>query len=314
MNAQIKLSEVISALSYALDITEGQPEGHAIRSALIGMRLARELDLSTAERSALFYGLLLKDLGCSSNAAKVCSLFTADDRSFKNGLKTIDWSMFTSSFPYVIRNIAPGASLFKQLSQAVKIGLGRQKTSKELFETRCERGADIARLLGFTDETAQAVRTMDEHWDGHGYPDGLKRDEIPLLGRIICLAQTAEVYFSSRDPRTAFEVVRKRAGTWFDPDLVSAFKAMEREDLFWRDLETEDLQVEIMRQEPESCVILADDERLDRVAEGFAKVVDAKSPWTFRHSEGVAEVAVGRELANGYVPVWTRYRRAGRPL
>lgn len=68
---EVRLSEVLSALSYALDLTEGQPEGHSVRSAMIGMSLAQHLDLSPEQRSALFYALLLKDLGCSSNAAKV---------------------------------------------------------------------------------------------------------------------------------------------------------------------------------------------------------------------------------------------------
>ena len=40
VNEELRLSEVISALSYALDIVEGQPEGHAMRSCLIGMRIA----------------------------------------------------------------------------------------------------------------------------------------------------------------------------------------------------------------------------------------------------------------------------------
>ncbi len=75
------MSEVISALSYALDITEGQPPGHTVRSCLIGMRLADELGLDTQVRSDLYYALLLKDAGCSSNAAKICSLFRGDDLS-----------------------------------------------------------------------------------------------------------------------------------------------------------------------------------------------------------------------------------------
>jgi len=62
----VRLSEVVSALSYALDITEGQPPGHAVRTCVIGMRLADVISLSDADRSALFYALLLKDLGCSS--------------------------------------------------------------------------------------------------------------------------------------------------------------------------------------------------------------------------------------------------------
>ena len=55
----VSLSEVLSALSHALDLTEGAPEGHTMRSCLIGMRIAEEAGVSAAERSALYYAILL---------------------------------------------------------------------------------------------------------------------------------------------------------------------------------------------------------------------------------------------------------------
>ena len=55
------LSDVLGALSYALDITEGEPPGHALRTVSIGMRLAEQIGLGDDLRSALFYALLLKD-------------------------------------------------------------------------------------------------------------------------------------------------------------------------------------------------------------------------------------------------------------
>ena len=84
------LSEILGALTHALDITEGQPRGHAERSCLIGMRLAEMLGLPAGERSSLFYALLLKDAGCSSNAAKVAELYGADDAEVKRDRKTTD--------------------------------------------------------------------------------------------------------------------------------------------------------------------------------------------------------------------------------
>ena len=60
---EIALSGVIGSLSYALDIAEGQPPGHAVRSCLIGMRLAAELEMDSAERSHLFYALLAEGCG-----------------------------------------------------------------------------------------------------------------------------------------------------------------------------------------------------------------------------------------------------------
>ena len=86
----LRQSEVLAGLSRALDITEGQPEGHAARSCLIGMRVGRELRLGEADSAALFYALLMKDLGCSSNAARMSHLFGADDRAAKRELKLVD--------------------------------------------------------------------------------------------------------------------------------------------------------------------------------------------------------------------------------
>ena len=67
----VSVAEVFSALSFALDITEGHPFGHALRTCLIGMRLAERMGLPMGDRRDLYYALILKDVGCSSNAARV---------------------------------------------------------------------------------------------------------------------------------------------------------------------------------------------------------------------------------------------------
>ena len=58
----ISLSEVISALSYALELTEGSVRGHAQRSCMVGMRIGRKIGLGAAEMDSLYYALLLKDV------------------------------------------------------------------------------------------------------------------------------------------------------------------------------------------------------------------------------------------------------------
>ncbi|MGC3972676.1 MAG: hypothetical protein QM775_36635 [Pirellulales bacterium] len=107
---EIRLGEVLSALSFALDITEGQPCGHAARSCLIGMHLAERIQLDAADRSALFYALLLKDAGCSRNAAKMAYLFGADDRKLKHDLKAVDWSKATEGFRFLRQSVSPEGS------------------------------------------------------------------------------------------------------------------------------------------------------------------------------------------------------------
>jgi putative nucleotidyltransferase with HDIG domain len=288
-SSEIRFSEVISALSYALDITEGQPEGHAVRTCLIGMRLAEELGLSSEDRSALFYALLLKDLGCSSNAAKICYLFAADDRAVKRDFKTTDWSSVVEAFHYVARNVVPDAVPLRRAFQVLTVAM--EGSTKELIQTRCDRGAQIAMLLDLPLATADAIRGLDEHWDGKGAPHGARGDAIPLLARIAGLAQTVEVFFSSVGEAEAFEMAARRRGSWFDPLLVDALRSIRSDRELWARVASPDPSIHLAPVEPEDRRIVADDARLDRVAHAFAKVVDAKSPWTFNHSEQVAEIA-----------------------
>lgn len=287
-NAELGLSEVLAGLSHALDITEGQPRGHTERSCLIGMRLAESLGLDDASRSSLFYALLLKDAGCSSNASKVAALFGSDDAAVKSSRRLTDTSSRRDSVAHMLRTIAPGRP---PLAKARRVGAALRfgtAGARSLVAMRCERGADVARAIGVGEVAAQAILDVDEHWDGGGYPKGIAGEEISLAGRILCLAQTAEVFWQEGGPSAACATARKRHGTWFDPQLVDALVALEYDEAFWRSLETPS----VTGLEPPDRVVVADDERLDRVAEAFAWVIDAKSPYTARHSEGVADIAV----------------------
>ena len=72
---QLRKSEIISSLSFALDLTEGQPLGHSVNSCLLGMRIAELIGIPQSELADLYYAMLTKDLGCSSNAARMFEVF-----------------------------------------------------------------------------------------------------------------------------------------------------------------------------------------------------------------------------------------------
>ncbi len=289
----IRLSEVISALSYALDLTEGQPMGHSVRACAIGMRIAEVVGLDEDQRSDLFYALLLKDAGCSANAAQLCSFLGGDDRLAKFGHKLHDHRSPVASAAYVLRHTRPGAPPVARLRHFREAVRTADEGARTMIETRCERGADIARMIELSEATAQAIRALDEHWDGGGQPYGLRGDEIPLLARMLLLAQTAEVYFADAGVDAAMRVAGRRRGRWFDPDLVDALLSTRHDDAFWSALGAADPAPLIADREPEDRLLIADEDRLDRVAEAFATIVDAKSPYTGRHSAGVAEIASG---------------------
>lgn len=256
------------------------------------MRLAETLDLPLPQRSALFYALLMKDLGCSSNASRFAALFGADDHGLKTTLSQIDWSKALESFRFVAGKVAPGHFWLRRVWQALAVFSRGPEGARAVVRTRCERGAEISCMLGFSEDTAQAIRALDEHWDGHGQPYSLTHEEIPLLGRILGVSQTVEVFFSSHGVLTAYDMAVSRRGTWFDPMLVDALLSIRTDAAFWQWLRDGDALVEIGTVEPADRIFMADDDRLDLIAEAFAKVIDAKSPWTYKHSNGVADATV----------------------
>ncbi len=88
----LTLSEVISALSFAVDLTEGAVPGHALRTCILGMRIGRLGGLPDDLLADLYFALLLKDIGCSSNAARVGQIIGGDDRVLKAGIKLENWT------------------------------------------------------------------------------------------------------------------------------------------------------------------------------------------------------------------------------
>jgi HD-GYP domain-containing protein (c-di-GMP phosphodiesterase class II) len=286
---EIRLSEVVAALSHALDITHGQPRGHATRSCLIGMRIAAALGLDADARSSLFYALLLKDAGCSTNASKIVALYGSDDAAVKRDSKLVDIGRPLPLLSHMWRTAAPDAGLAARARRMYHFARNAPRESVEIFALRCERGADIARMLDLGEDTARAIRDLDEHWDASGKPLGLAGEEISPQGRILCLAQTMEVFWQLGGPDAALTVARRRRGTWFDPALVDTLAVLERDSRFWAAL----AEARVTAVEPADRVLVADDARLDRIAEAFARVVDAKTPHTARHSIGVAEIAAG---------------------
>ena len=237
---EIALSGLIGALSYALDLTEGEPPGHAARSCLIGMRVAEQLGLGAEERSDLFYALLLKDAGCSANSARMAALFAADDHEIKRTSKRVDWSRPFSAFVWSLRTVASGKGL-RARAERLRAIHDEGEVTRSLMQARCDRGAEIARMLGFSEATAEAIRALDEHWDGRGQPRGLRGTEIPLAGRILCLAQTIEVFHRARGVGPAYRLAVRRSGHWFDPALVDALSAFRADAGFWESLAEQDL-------------------------------------------------------------------------
>ncbi len=306
----IALGDVLTGLSYALDVTEGQKRGHTARACLIGMRLATIVGLSNLEQRDLFYALLIKDAGGSSNSAYLHQLFYRAGASGSDvGLR--DWRSLVREAGFKREYADVGGSIWDRLAQLGHLAKAGREGRRSLFRMRSDRGARMALGLGLSEASALAIRSMDEHWDGGGDPLGLHGSAIPMLARIIGLAQVAAVFSDGHQEGAALEVVERRSGRWFDPDLVAAFRALHADAAFWQSLRQDALDDLVKAVEPVQIRIVADETRLDQIADAFASLIDAKSPFTSDHSRRVAYLAVGIGERLGFTPdELTRIRRA----
>lgn len=118
-----------------------------------------------------------------------------------------------------------------------KVGLSNrllEKTNlsqKESLDIRLHpvKGVHLIEPLAFSLTITSAIRHHHERWDGKGYPDGLAGEEIPLLARIITLADSYDAMISDRPYRQGLTVnqvqeeIEKNAGAQFDPCMVELF-------------------------------------------------------------------------------------------
>lgn len=90
-------------------------------------------------------------------------------------------------------------------------------------------GENIIKRVDFLQETRPIIRGHQEHYDGSGYPDGLVADEIPLLARILSVADVFDALITDRPYRKAYSyneainIIKDSSGKYFDPNIVNVF-------------------------------------------------------------------------------------------
>ncbi|MGH9518621.1 MAG: HD-GYP domain-containing protein, partial [Terriglobales bacterium] len=296
----LRLADLVAALSYALDLTGGQAAGWAVRSCLLGMRLADVLRLPACLRPHLYYALLLKDTGCSSNATRVREIFEGDDLRAKRESLLVDWERVSwSGWRVGMRVARAGESWPRRLGRTLALGVARRKHAREIIQLRCERGAAIVERMGFSDLTAEAIGALDERWDGRGAPRELRGAMIPILARVMRVAQAMALFPDS--VTRALATLAPGCGHIYDPTVVRAARELRFERGLWADERDEEVRRRVVEMDPGGVVAL-DGPRLEEICEAFADVVDAKTPFTYQHSRGVAKAAVAMALGFGLPP------------
>jgi putative nucleotidyltransferase with HDIG domain len=119
-----------------------------------------------------------------------------------------------------------------------------------IMREHCYLGYKLVRKIPVLREAAEIVYSHQEHFDGSGYPRGLKGEEIPLGARIFSVADTFDaitqdrVYRKAQTMEAARKEIQRCTGTQFDPEVVDFFLKMP--DSIWQDLQR-DIETQIER-------------------------------------------------------------------
>ena len=107
----------------------------------------------------------------------------------------------------------------------------------EIIKGHPEKGGEILQPIDQLVDSLSGIIHHHERYDGRGYPQGLKGEEIPLIARIIAVADTFDAinstraYRETRSPETALKIVEEVAGSQLDSRIVDTFKKVYKEDL-----------------------------------------------------------------------------------
>jgi putative nucleotidyltransferase with HDIG domain len=238
-------------------------------------------------------------VGCSSNADHLSEILGEDNRDagLADNAEAAepsaqrDLSMFTLFWNTGRRQESP----IRRAVNLFHLGFAQHRKSESIISLRCDRGARILRKLGLGDGVAEAVRGVDEKWDGSGLPAHRTRHHIPLESRIIAIAQFLDVYAFEHGHEAAIRVLSERSERWFDPKIVRLAVSLHRKGTLWRYASHATPEIEsraaVLDLSPTGIEKLKAGD-IDLICEAFSDVVDAKSSFTFRHSLGVTQVAI----------------------
>jgi HD-GYP domain-containing protein (c-di-GMP phosphodiesterase class II) len=303
---ELRLAEVLAALSVTTDLGMGSAPEKAVRACLLATHLARAAELPEEQVRDVYYTTLLQHLGCTAPSEDVTRLF-GDDVTLTPYFERTDETQPREALSLLrVVGRGTGAQRVRHVTRMVTTG---QDTGTAILRSVCEVGTRMAERLHLGAGVEAGIRDNLETWDGRGSAYGRRGDDIALPARFSALANQAVIFDRLGGPELAADVVRRRAGRWFDPEVAATFAAVGPSTL--EHLAGADVWHEILAAEPTPVRRVAAAGITD-AAEVFADVVDLKTAVTTGHSRGVAELAAGAAsllgLGDGEV---AELRRAG---
>ena len=300
-----RLAELVAALSLGVDLGFGQPMEHVLRQTLIALRLAERAGLEDAARADVYYSALLVNVGCHSDAYEQAKWF-GDDIELKATKYGPHDARSVRAVVENMRRVGSGNPPLHRLRVGFAFVTSGHREVEAMIVTHSGLARGLAEQLGLPASVREAVATSYERWDGRGWPGELAGEEIPLVSRLVQIAEYVEVAQRIGGTDAAVALARARAGKQFDPALAELLAS--RADEVFGGLDEAGHWAAVIAAEPALAVLLSG-ERLDAALRAVANFIDLKSPYTLGHAVAVAELAGGAGAALGLSDDETRVLR-----
>jgi response regulator RpfG family c-di-GMP phosphodiesterase/DNA-binding CsgD family transcriptional regulator len=302
----VRLAELCAATSLFTDLGTGQPAEHGLRTCLVAMRLAEALGLAADVRGDVFYVSLLRFLGCTADAHELAGLAGGDEVRFLAGMAPVAMGSPREEMARMISLVAAGQRLPQRL-RALARALTDSKGGERLLEAHCEVGTRLATEMGLPQRVAAALGFAYARWDGRGVPAGVAGEDIPVSVRVSIVARDLELWARETSNEAARQVLERRRGHAYDPEVVDAALKIGAERL--RHCQ-DDLWEVVLTMEPWPQMVVSGPELL-RTLGALGDYADLKIPERSGYARRVTRVvAAAAEIADLDAPDTTTLIRA----
>ena len=302
----IRAAEVVGALSLATDLGTGQPLEHALRTAVLAVRLGELAGASPEELFDTYYVALLHASGCTSNSHEAAQLY-GDDIAYRAAFFLIDTTNPAEVLAFYRANVGVGRTPDVRAALLEEAIANAGPRARVAFATMCEVAQRFAGWLDLGSSVQAGLEYVFARWDGRGFPD-TRGDAIPLPMRLLHVARDISLFLSASGPEEARDVVERRAGGAYDPHLAEL--AVRNFADLRAEIDETRMWEQALESEPFPKIWIAG-ERVDAAFMAIAALTGLKSPWLREHSTGVAELAEAAAWRVGLPDATvTRVRRA----
>jgi HD-GYP domain-containing protein (c-di-GMP phosphodiesterase class II) len=282
----IRAAELVGALSLATDLGTGQPLEHALRTALLAVRLGELAGVSGDQLRDTYYVALLHGSGCTSNSHEATQLF-GEDIMHRAAFFLIDPADPEQVLAFYRTHVGPGRPT-EVRERMIEAALSSPERARESFAAMCEVAQRFARWLDLGPGVVAALEFVFARWDAKGPGGGVGGEALPLPVRLLHVARDYSLFLSAAGADDARSVLAQRAGAAYDPALAELGARNFGE--ICAELDDTRMWEHVLESEPFPQARLSGD-GIDAGFAAFAALTGLKSPWLREHSTRVADLA-----------------------